>query len=474
MATKERKSKSKDRDIAHLEPPQSVDAEQQVLASILKDPDAISTVIEIIDDAEHFYAGRHKLIFKAMLRLYDRGGPCDITTVAEELAKMDALDDAGGRIYLIELVEGLVSTANVGNYAEIVLEKSTLRSLIGVSNEIIKDCYVQEGGVSEILDEAEHKIFSISESRLRKGFTALSSLLPRTFEQIEDFQETKGGLVGVKTGFDHLDALTAGLHNGDFVVVAGRPSMGKTALALNIAETVAIEGKLPVGIFSIEMSKEQVALRFLCGRARISQHLLRTDRLRETDWKRLGMASGPLSDAPIFIDDSATLSTLEMRAKARRLKAQHNVGLLIIDYIQMIHSAQRSENRQQEMSLISRSIKSLAKELNIPVIACSQLSRMVEMRGGDKRPQLSDLRESGAIEQDADVVMFVYRPEFYLSHKDKDDPDRMAVEGQAEIIVAKQRNGPTGSVRLAFLKDFVRFENLEYRPVPAGEADTPF
>ncbi len=368
----------------------------------------------------------------------------------------------------------MVSTANVGNYAEIVLEKSTLRSLIGVSNEIIKDCYIQEGGVSEILDEAEHKIFSISESRLRKGFTALSSLLPRTFEQIEDFQETKGGLVGVRTGFDQLDALTAGLHNGDFVVVAGRPSMGKTAFALNIAETVAIESKLPVGIFSIEMSKEQVALRFLCGRARISQHLLRTDRLRETDWKRLGMASGPLSEAPIFIDDSATLSTLEMRAKARRLKAQHNIGLLIIDYIQMIHSAQRSENRQQEMSLISRSIKSLAKELNIPVIACSQLSRMVEMRGGDKRPQLSDLRESGAIEQDADVVMFVYRPEFYLSHKDKDDPDRMAVEGQAEIIVAKQRNGPTGSVRLAFLKDFVRFENLEYRPVPAGEADTPF
>jgi len=386
---------------------------------------------------------------------------------------MDQLEKVGGRLYLVDLVSGVVSTSNVVSYANIILEKSVLRRLINVSNGIVKDCYELEGEVTEILDNAEQNIFSISESRLRKGFTHLAQLLPKTFEQIEDFQETKGGLVGLKTGFNELDALTAGLHNGDFIVIAGRPSMGKTAFALNIAEQVAVEEKIPVGIFSIEMSKEQVALRFLCGRARISQHLLRTDRLRDSQWQKLTHAFQPLSDAPIFVDDSATLSTLEMRAKARRLKAQHNVGLLIIDYIQMMHSAARTENRQQEIAMISRSLKTLAKELNIPVIACSQLSRMVEIRGGDKRPQLSDLRESGAIEQDSDVVMFIYRPEFYLSHLGKEDPKRMEVEGKAEIIISKQRNGPTGTVELAFVKDIVRFENLSYQPYVAGEEEAP-
>jgi len=393
--------------------------------------------------------------------------------VADELTKMDQLEKVGGRLYLVDLVSGVVSTSNVVSYANIILEKSVLRRLINVSNGIVKDCYELEGEVTEILDNAEQNIFSISESRLRKGFTHLAQLLPKTFEQIEDFQETKGGLVGLKTGFNELDALTAGLHNGDFIVIAGRPSMGKTAFALNIAEQVAVEEKIPVGIFSIEMSKEQVALRFLCGRARISQHLLRTDRLRDSQWQKLTHAFQPLSDAPIFVDDSATLSTLEMRAKARRLKAQHNVGLLIIDYIQMMHSAARTENRQQEIAMISRSLKTLAKELNIPVIACSQLSRMVEIRGGDKRPQLSDLRESGAIEQDSDVVMFIYRPEFYLSHLGKEDPKRMEVEGKAEIIISKQRNGPTGTVELAFVKDIVRFENLSYQPYVAGEEEAP-
>lgn len=469
MATKT----DKDKEVARLEPPQSIDAEQQLIGAILKDPEAISAVIEIIDTEDHFYVSRHKMIFRSILGLYEKNNPCDITTVADELTKMDQLEKVGGRLYLVDLVGGVVSTSNVVSYANIILEKSVLRRLINVSNGIVKDCYELEGEVTEILDNAEQNIFSISESRLRKGFTHLAQLLPRTFEQIEDFQETKGGLVGLKTGFNELDALTAGLHNGDFIVIAGRPSMGKTAFALNIAEQVAVEEKIPVGIFSIEMSKEQVALRFLCGRARISQHLLRTDRLRDSQWQKLTHAFQPLSDAPIFVDDSATLSTLEMRAKARRLKAQHNVGLLIVDYIQMVHSATRTENRQQEIAMISRSLKTLAKELNIPVIACSQLSRMVEIRGGDKRPQLSDLRESGAIEQDSDVVMFIYRPEFYLSHLEREDPKRLEVEGKAEIIISKQRNGPTGTVELAFVKDIVRFENLSYQPYVAGEEEAP-
>ncbi|MCX6825664.1 MAG: replicative DNA helicase [candidate division Zixibacteria bacterium] len=461
----------KDGRLSQLEPPQAIDAEQQVLGAVLKDSDAINLVIEYLDLDDYFYVSRHKIIYRAILNLYEKSSPCDITTVADELTKMDQIEKIGGRVYLVELVDGVVSVANVVSYANIILEKAVLRRLITVSNDIVKSCYVQEEDVSTILDLAEQNIFSISESRLRKGFTALSQLLPKTFEQIEDFQETKGGLIGIQTGFKDLDAMTAGLHNGDFIVIGGRPSMGKTAFALNMAEFVAVEQKVPVGVFSIEMSKEQVALRFLCGRAKISQHLLRTDRLKDSEWKRLSYASGPLSEAPLFIDDSATLSILEMRAKARRLKAQHNIGLLIVDYIQMIYSSSRTENRQQEMAMISRSLKTLAKELNIPVVACSQLSRLLETRTGEKRPQLSDLRESGAIEQDADVVMFVFRPEFYLSHLDKDDQKRRDAEGRAEIILAKQRNGPTGSIHLAFLKDFVRFENMEYRQ-PGTE--TPF
>lgn len=461
----------KDKAIIRHEPPQSIDAEQAVLGSILKDAESISAVIEYLDSHEYFYARKHQSIYQAMLRLYEKGEPCDITTVVDELTKLDELDKIGGRSYLIELVDAVVTSANVISYANIVLEKATLRSLITASGEIAKSCYSMEDEVGEILDKAERSIFAISESRLRQGFRALGELIPHTFDQIERFQETKGGLAGLETGFAKLDEITAGLHNGDFIVIAGRPSMGKTAFALNIAEHIAIEKKVGVGVFSVEMSKEQLALRLLCGRARISQHLLRTNRLKDSEWQKLSIAGDPLREAEIYIDDSPTLTTLEMRAKARRLKAQHDIGLLVIDYIQLINTSGWAENRQQEMAMISRSIKGLAKELSIPVVACSQLSRMVETRGGDKRPQLSDLRESGAIEQDADVVMFVYRPEFYLSHLERDDPKRMEVEGRAEIIVAKQRNGPTGKVDLAFIKDFARFENLAHQYM---EKDTPF
>ncbi len=443
-----------------LEPPQSIPAEQAVLGSILKEADAINVIIDFFNSEEYFYVPKHKIIFRAILSLYEKNEPCDATTVAEELTRLNELDNVGGRSYLIELIDGVASTANISSYADIIIEKAVLRQLISTSNNIIGNCYEQQDEVGNILDLAEQNIFSISERRLRKGFVRISELLPQTFEQLETYQETKGGLRGIASGFADLDDITAGLHNGDFIVVAGRPSMGKTAFALNIAEYVAINEHLPVGVFSIEMSKEQLALRLLCGRAKINQHKLRSGRLRDDEWSSLTLASGPLSEAGIYIDDSAFLTTLEMRAKARRLKAQHNIGLLVIDYIQMMQSSGRVENRQQEMAMISRSIKGLAKELGIPVVAVSQLSRMVEMRGGDKRPQLSDLRESGAIEQDADVVMFVYRPEFYLSHLDKDDPKLLEVQGKAEILVAKQRNGPTGKVELAFRKEFIRFESL--------------
>jgi len=465
-----------DEKIARLEPPKSIDAEQQVLGSILKDSEVLNTVIDFIAESDYFYAPKHQTIFKAMLSLYEKGDVCDITTVAEELTKMGRLDKIGGRLYLVELAEGVATTANIESHSKIILDRSTLRKLIGTSTKIVNSCYGLEHDVTELLDQAEANIFAISESRLRTGFVSLKEMMPTTFEQIEEYQDTKGGLVGLETGYHSLDAMTGGLHESNFIVIAARPSMGKTALALNIAEYVAIEKKVPVGIFSIEMSKEQLALRLLCGRARLSQHKLRTGRLKDSEWQQLSYAAGPLGEADIYIDDSGTLSALEMRAKARRLKAQHDVGLIIVDYIQMMHGSARAENRQQEMSLISRAFKSLSKELSIPIIAISQLSRMVEMRGGDKRPQLSDLRESGAIEQDADVVMFIFREEFYLSNLDRDDPKFIEAEGRAELNVAKQRNGPTGKMDLTFVKDYIRFENPAYdrRPPEIQDEESPF
>lgn len=459
-----------DSDIDHLQPPQSLDAEQAVLGSILKEADAINHTIEILDNENVFYVPKHRIIYRAMLDLYERSEPCDITTVANALLKDGKLEKIGGRVYLVELAESVASTANLVSHANIVLEKSVLRRLIQTSNEIVKSCYSLDQPVENLLDLAEQNIFDISESRLRKGFTSIKELIPSTFEEIENLQSPDSTLVGIKTGFDQLDVMTNGLHRGDLVIIAGRPSMGKSAFALNIAEYSGVELKKGIGFFSLEMSQEQLALRMLCGRARISQQRLRARKLRTEEWQKLSIAGGPLSEAPIFIDDSATLSSLELRAKARRLKAQHDISMIIVDYIQMVHGSGRFENRQQEIASISRSLKALAKELDIPVIACSQLSRQVEQRGGEKRPQLSDLRESGAIEQDADVVMFIYRPEHYYSHLDRNDPKYLEVEGKAEIIVAKQRNGPTGIVHLAFLKEFARFENLAgtgYREVPA-------
>ncbi len=440
--------------------PHSHDAEQAVLGAMLIDQGAIGKAVEVLQSGRRFYASSHQKIFNAILTLFERSQPADITTVAEELEKMGALEECGGRTYLSELAGGVATAANVEYYAQIVLEKGTLRELIAASTEIISECYRQEDDVDDLLDEAERKVFAISEDRLRSDFTSVKDLLPRSFEAIEEYKDNKGGLVGFPSGYTDLDSMTAGFHRGDLIIVAGRPSMGKSALALNITENFCLDTGKAAAFFSLEMSKEQLALRLICGRARISSHKLRTGRLSETDYERLGRFGTPLAEAKIYIDDSPSMTVLEMRAKARRLASQVDLGLVVIDYLQMMSGTRRAENRQQEISLISRGLKGLAKELNVPVIACSQLSRMVEQRGGDRRPQLSDLRESGAIEQDADVVMFVYRAEYYLSNLDPDDPKLLANKGRAEIILAKQRNGPTGTVTLTFVKDFARFENL--------------
>jgi replicative DNA helicase len=470
-----------DKEIQQLQPPQSLDAEQAVLGAVLRDVDALHQSVEILEDDTHFYFPKHQIIYRAVLGLYSRSEPCDITTVANVLVNEGQIEKVGGRTYLVELVEGVASTANVASYANIVLEKSILRRLIATSTEIAKSCYSLERPVDDLLDIAEANIFSISESRLRQGFVPLKKLIADSFVQIEGFQAGEGQQEGILTGFSELDAMTQGLHNGDFVVVAGRPSMGKSALAVNIAEHVAISQKRPVAIFSIEMSKEQLALRMLCGKSKINQHRLRSRKLTDEEFGRLTRAGGILSLADIFIDDSPTLTTLEMRAKARRLKAQYDISLIVVDYIQMMHATGRFDNREQIIANISRNMKVLAKELGIPVLACSQLSRMVEHRGGEKRPQLADLRESGAIEQDADVVMFVYRPEFYLSEDERKDAKNRDKIGTAEIIVAKQRNGPTGVAHLIFLKEFASFENAApgYRELPSdaepvGGPDVPF
>ncbi|MEA3296765.1 MAG: replicative DNA helicase [candidate division Zixibacteria bacterium] len=464
-----------------LQPPQALEAEQAVLGCTLKNVEALHEVVEILSDESVFYSPKHRIIYRSILDLYGKSEPCDITTVSDALLKDDRLGKIGGRVYLVELTESVASTTNIQAYAKIVLEKYLLRRLIETSNQISQSCFTLERPIHDLLDWAEASIFSLSEKRLRKGFMPIGQLIPSTFDQIEELQSPDSSLVGLKTGFTDLDIMTNGIHRGELIIIAGRPSMGKSALVMNIAEHVAVTLGKAVGVFSVEMSAEQLALRMLCGRARVSQQKLRAGRLRDEEWPRLTRAGGPLSEAAMFIDDSPTLSTLEMKAKARRLKSQHGVDLIIVDYLQLVHGAGRFENRQQEMATISRNLKALAKELDIPVVACSQLSRQVEQRGGEKKPQLSDLRESGAIEQDADLVAFVYRPELYLSNLEKTDAKYIEVEGKAELIVAKQRNGPTGIVRLAFIKDYARFENLTHRPAelpPGGEPvtdeDVPF
>ena len=442
-------------------PPQSIEAEVAVLGAMMLDKDAIARTIEIIEETS-FYNPNHGKIFGAMVALYDRNEAVDLITLTEELRRAGELENVGGASYLETLLSSVATSANVEHHARIALEKATLRKLIEASTQIINDAYNADGEVSELMDRAERRIFSVSGSRLRQSFYAMQDIVKDSLELIEQLYQQKRYVTGVESGFKDLDSLTAGFQNGDFVVVAGRPGMGKTSFALNVAQHVATKMKVPVAVFSLEMTKEQLMLRMLCSEARVRAHNVRTGFVGKNEWGKLTLAAGTLHDAPIYIDDSSDLTVLEMRAKARRLKAEVDLGLIVVDYLQLIRGHRRAESRQQEITHISSSLKSLAKELGIPVMALSQLSRAVEQREKkDKRPILSDLRESGAIEQDADVVLFIYRPSVYRHRADAAQLDEGAVEDKrrAEVIVGKQRNGPTGTVELLFFEEYTRFED---------------
>jgi replicative DNA helicase len=388
-----------------------------------------------------------------LLNLSERDEPADLITLTNELRKSDQLDSIGGASYLASLIDSVPTAANIEYYARIVKEKAILRKLIQTSTEIITQGYEDRGDVEGFLDEAERAIFEISEKRVRPSFYPIREIVKESFATIERLFKKKEAVTGVPSGFKELDRMTAGFQPSDLIIIAGRPSMGKTAFCLDVAEYAAIGNKIPVAIFSLEMSKEQLVIRMLCSQANVEGTRLRTGYLNESDWPKLTIAAGNLSDAPIYIDDTAALSALELRAKARRLKSEHGLGMVIVDYLQLMKGRARVESRQQEISEISRSLKALAKELNIPVIAVSQLSRKTEERTGN-RPQLSDLRESGAIEQDADLILFIYRDEVY--NRSEDNPNR----GKAEVIIGKQRNGPIGKIDLAFLDKFTTFKDL--------------
>jgi replicative DNA helicase len=439
-------------------PPHSVEAEQSVLGGLLLESSALDKIADLINDSD-FYRKEHRLIYQQIVRLSELAKPIDVITVAEALEIAGKLNEVGGLSYLGGLAQNVPSAANVRRYGEIVRERSIMRKLVEVGSDISSSAYNPTGrDAAQLLDEAEKKVFEIAEagSRGKQGFMSMPPLLTQVVERIETLygRDNSSDVTGTATGFSDLDRMTSGLQPGDLVIVAGRPSMGKTAFSINIAENVALDSKLPVAIFSMEMGGSQLVMRMLGSVGKLNQHDLRTGKLQDDDWGRLTHALGKLNDAPIFIDESAALSALELRARSRRLHRQHGgLGLIVVDYIQLMSSnaGKASENRATEISEISRSLKALAKELHVPVIALSQLNRSLEQRP-NKRPVMSDLRESGAIEQDADLILFIYRDEVYNS----DSPDK----GKAEIIIGKQRNGPIGKVELAFRGEYTRFDNL--------------
>jgi replicative DNA helicase len=440
-------------------PPYSEDAEQAVLAAMLIDGDAIMRAAEFVDDTM-FYAERHRRLFRGMVALTERGEAVDSLILADELGRRGELESSGGKEYIGFLMDAVPTSANVEYHAKIVREKAILRRLIEVSTAIVQEAFTGQQTAAELLDHAEQSIFQVSQDRGGKGFTRIKELLWPTMERIEALQRGGKTVTGVPTGFSDLDEITSGFQPADLVIVAARPSMGKTAFTLNIAQHAAIESNTGVAFFSLEMSKESLVQRMLTSEARIDAQRLRKGQLRDDDFPRLARAAGILSSAPVWIDDTPGITLLEMRSKARRLKADAGLGLVVVDYLQLMSGPANAESRQQEVSQISRGLKALAKELNVPVVALSQLSRAPEQRAGDHRPQLSDLRESGAIEQDADLIMFIYRQEVYDGPTDKDGN---SLEGRAEIIVGKQRNGPIGIVNLFFQKGYTRFENYTAR-----------
>ncbi len=436
--------------------PHSDEAERSVLGAVLLDNRQIHKAQELLTH-EAFYADRHRKIFQALEELAEVGTALDLVTLRDALERIGSLEACGGVAYLATLIDGTARSANVEHYAKIVKEKSILRELIRSAQQILSSAMRAEGSADQVLDEAEKAIFRVSEERLRAGFLSLEVVGKRSIKMIEDLTHRREPITGIHSGFLQLDEMTAGLQSSDLVILAARPSMGKTALALNIAAHAAMRNGRTVGVFSLEMSHQQLFQRMLCAEARVDAHRLRTGRIGKDDWDRIIKAFAELSEAPMFIDDTPGATITEMRAKARRLKLERGLDLVIVDYLQLMSGRGRYDSRQQEISDISRSLKEMAKELEIPIVALSQLSRAPEQRStGEKRPQLSDLRESGAIEQDADVVLFLFREEVYK----KDDPD---LRGKAELIIGKQRNGPTGTVDLHFIREFTSFVNPEWR-----------
>ena len=456
-------SSTADLEYAGRRAPWSNEAEQAVLGAMLLDQDASLKAAELLDDSM-FYKEAHRILFRAMVSLTERNDVIDPVTLREELAKRGDLDRAGGMEYLAALIDVVPTAANVEYHTRIVRDKAVLRRLVEAATEIIQDVYDSKNDSAEVLDNAEHRIFQVAQFRRSEDFSRLKELIWPTMERIESLQGSHGVVTGVASGFVDLDRLTAGFQRSDLVIIAARPSMGKTSFVLNCVQHAAIEHQVGVGVFSLEMSKEALVQRLLCSEGLVDAQRLRRGALRDDDYPKLARAAGLLGTAPIWIDDSAALTPLAMRSKARRLKAEHDIGVIVVDYLQLMTGPSDIENRQQEISYISRSLKALAKELDVPVVALSQLSRAPEQRGGEhRRPQLSDLRESGAIEQDADVVCFIYRQEFYDGAVDKDGN---SIEGLAELIVGKQRNGPTGTVKLYFKKEFTRFDNYTERAAP--------
>jgi len=431
-------------------PPQNLEAEMAVLGSMLLDEDAISISCESLD-TNSFYRDTHQKIFASMLDLYNANKAVDLITLTDQLKRDGTLEEIGGVSFLTALANSVPTSANISHYVSIVKEKSILRTLINNATKIVGLCYESDGNIDEVVDTAERFIFEVSERKPQGGFLHLKEIVKDSIEAIDKLYQKKAHVTGIPTGYIDFDIKTAGLQPSDLIVIAGRPSMGKSALALGIAEYAGVVEKVPLAMFSLEMSKEQLVQRMLCAHARVDAHKVRTGYLAISDWPRLTAAAGKLSEAPIFIDDTPAISVMELRAKARRLKAHQDIQLIILDYLQLMRGSSNAENRQQEISEISRSLKALARELHVPIVAISQLSRAVEART-DHRPQLSDLRESGAIEQDADVVVLLLREEYY-----NPSPEN---QGMAEVMIAKQRNGPVGSLKLAFIKEYTRFENI--------------
>ncbi len=453
-------------------PPQNLEAEVAVLGAILQDSEALLKVLDALRP-DHFYKDAHHRIFDAALGLFHRNEPVDLITPTDELRRRNDLEAVGGAAALAALLEAVPTAANVAYHARIVRDKAVLRQLIATATDLVGMGYEDAESVDDVLDLAESRIFAISEDKVSRAFIPVKDILKGTFEHIERLYERQAHITGVPTGFGDLDEITSGLQSADLVIVAGRPSMGKTSFALNVAANAAkADPPTSVAVFSLEMAKEQLVQRMLCTEARVDSHRLRTGKLGPRDWPELTKAAGRLSEMPIYIDDTPASTTLEIRAKARRLKAEGKLGLIIVDYLQLIRGRGRTESRQQEISEISRSLKALAKEVNVPVMALSQLSRAVESRT-PPRPQLSDLRESGAIEQDADVVAFLYRKGFYQAQERARKSEAAGITEETdgedrttEVIISKQRNGPTGSVFLSFLREYTRFEELEQRRVP--------